>query len=336
MSSDDRGNRGGRIGTAVLATVLGVGFGLLAAPQTGTETPARAAQAARAMGEDLEGELEDLRERGGPRGARWRARGAQDLRQARAQDGTTSGVEEFEDFRDDFEADERRGLGAARHGADRGRRARGRRVPVDERARGAGARARCAKPRPPSATRPRRAGTGSRSGAATAIPLPRAARGSIRPAPPRKAAETLPPVRAPRRARGARSAVPQPARHRELDPHLRFRGLPVHGRHPGIPAERGRARARPRRGDDRPLELRPPRQRAARSGAAPCTGGVHRGGGPALLLPPRGRLAQRGPRPGPERHPGGRQRGVQHDHHAGRAKRLRARASPRSARFAAS
>ena len=74
----------------------------------------------------------------------------------------------------------------------------------------------------------------------------------------------------------------------------------------------------------RPPELRPPRQRAARPGAAPCTGGVHRGGGPALLLPPRRRLAQRGPRPGPQRHPGGRERGVQHDHHAGRAQRLRA------------
>jgi hypothetical protein len=79
MSSDDRGNQGGRIGTAVLATVLGVGFGLLAAPQTGTETRRALRKRLDAAREGLEGELEDLEERSRPARHAVRAK-AEDLR----------------------------------------------------------------------------------------------------------------------------------------------------------------------------------------------------------------------------------------------------------------
>jgi gas vesicle protein len=66
MSTDDRKEGGGgRMSTLLLATVLGVGVGLLAAPQAGTDTRRALRKRLAAMGEDFEGELEDLRERGG-------------------------------------------------------------------------------------------------------------------------------------------------------------------------------------------------------------------------------------------------------------------------------
>jgi gas vesicle protein len=66
MSSDDRGSRGGRLGTALLATVLGVGVGLLAAPHTGSETRRTLRKRLDAAREGLEDELEDLEERSRP------------------------------------------------------------------------------------------------------------------------------------------------------------------------------------------------------------------------------------------------------------------------------
>jgi gas vesicle protein len=79
MSSDDRRTRGGRISTAVLATVLGVGVGLLAAPQAGTETRRALRKRLDAAREGLEDELEDLEERSRPVRKAVRAR-AEELR----------------------------------------------------------------------------------------------------------------------------------------------------------------------------------------------------------------------------------------------------------------
>ncbi|HKT61593.1 MAG TPA: YtxH domain-containing protein [Gemmatimonadales bacterium] len=66
MSSDDRRSRGGRLGTALLATVLGVGVGLLAAPQPGVETRRALRKRLDAAREGLEDQLEDLEERSRP------------------------------------------------------------------------------------------------------------------------------------------------------------------------------------------------------------------------------------------------------------------------------
>jgi gas vesicle protein len=66
MSSDDRGSRGGRLGTALLATVLGVGVGLLAAPQTGVETRRALRKRLDAAREGLEEEFEELEEKSRP------------------------------------------------------------------------------------------------------------------------------------------------------------------------------------------------------------------------------------------------------------------------------
>lgn len=109
MSSDDRGNRGGRIGTAVLATVLGVGFGLLAAPQAGTETRRVLRKRLDAAREGLEGELEDLEERSRPARRAVRAK-AEDLRR-RGRKRYEAALEELEDQGDDFEDEGDEGSG---------------------------------------------------------------------------------------------------------------------------------------------------------------------------------------------------------------------------------
>ena len=74
MSSDDRGSRGGRLGTALLATVLGVGVGLLAAPQTGADTRRALRKRLDATREGLQEELEELEERSRPARRAVRAR----------------------------------------------------------------------------------------------------------------------------------------------------------------------------------------------------------------------------------------------------------------------
>jgi len=101
MSSDDRGSRGGRIGTAVLATVLGVGLGLLAAPQTGTETRRALRKRLDAAREGLEGELEELEERSRPARRAMRAK-AEDLRR-RGRKRYEQALEELEDEVDEIE-----------------------------------------------------------------------------------------------------------------------------------------------------------------------------------------------------------------------------------------
>src|SRR5207237_10117599 len=66
MSSDDRESRGGRLGTALVATLLGVGVGLLAAPQPGIETRRALRKRLDAARENLEEEFDELEERSRP------------------------------------------------------------------------------------------------------------------------------------------------------------------------------------------------------------------------------------------------------------------------------
>lgn len=101
MSSDDRGSRGGRIGTAVLATVLGVGFGLLAAPQAGTETRRALRKRLDAAREGLEGELEDLEERSRPARRAVRAKAQELGRKGRKR--YEEALEELEDQMDEIQ-----------------------------------------------------------------------------------------------------------------------------------------------------------------------------------------------------------------------------------------
>jgi gas vesicle protein len=104
MSSDDRGSRGGRIGTAVLATVLGVGFGLLAAPQTGTETRRALRKRLDAAREGLSDELEELEERSRPARRAVRAKAEELRRRGRKKYDET--LAELEDRMEEFDEDE--------------------------------------------------------------------------------------------------------------------------------------------------------------------------------------------------------------------------------------
>ena len=165
----------------------------------------------------------------------------------------------------------RGGLARHRHRADRGRRHRRRSRTSSPASAPRPPASGCARPPRPCATRPRRVGSASRSAAATGIRFTeRGTRidsaGHRRRRPP----EAFPALRAPRRSRGARPAVAAAHRRRWLDRHLRLRRLPLHRRHPGVPPERGRPRARPRRRAARPPDLRPPRERSARR-ACPAT-----------------------------------------------------------------
>jgi hypothetical protein len=102
MSSDDRSHsRGGRIGTVVLATVLGVGVGLLAAPQAGSDTRRALRKRLAAAREGLGGELEDLEERSRPMRRAVRAR-AEELRR-RGRKRYEAALEELEDEMDELE-----------------------------------------------------------------------------------------------------------------------------------------------------------------------------------------------------------------------------------------
>jgi gas vesicle protein len=66
MSTGERGNKGGgHVGSLFLATVLGVGVGMLAAPQPGTDSRRALRRRMAALGDDFGEELEELEERGG-------------------------------------------------------------------------------------------------------------------------------------------------------------------------------------------------------------------------------------------------------------------------------
>jgi gas vesicle protein len=98
----DRG--GGRLGTMLLATVLGVGVGLLAAPQPGSRTRSALRKRLAAVGEDIGDELEHLEERSRPLRHAVRDR-AEDLRR-RGRKKYEEALEEFEDFDDEVEEED--------------------------------------------------------------------------------------------------------------------------------------------------------------------------------------------------------------------------------------
>lgn len=95
------------MGTLLLATILGVGVGLLAAPQTGTETRRALRKRLAAMGEDFGGELDDLRERGG-RARQVVNERAEELRK-RGRKMYDSATEGLEDLRGELGADDDEG-----------------------------------------------------------------------------------------------------------------------------------------------------------------------------------------------------------------------------------
>jgi gas vesicle protein len=84
MSTGERGNKGGgHVGSLFLATVLGVGVGLLAAPQPGADTRRALRQRMAALGDDFGEELEELEESGGRARKAVRKRAAQLKRRGR-------------------------------------------------------------------------------------------------------------------------------------------------------------------------------------------------------------------------------------------------------------
>ncbi len=90
-------SRSGGVGTVVLATVLGVGIGMLAAPDTGLKTRRRLRRRLSELGEGLEGGIGEIQERGG------RAREVVRDRLARAKQ---RGAEAWEDLEERFAEDE--------------------------------------------------------------------------------------------------------------------------------------------------------------------------------------------------------------------------------------
>jgi gas vesicle protein len=108
MSTDDRKHgRGGQVGTLLLATVLGVGVGLLAAPQTGTDTRRALRKRIAAAREDLGEGLEDLEERSRPARKAVRARAEELSKRGRKKYDEL--VEELEDYQDEADEDEEDG-----------------------------------------------------------------------------------------------------------------------------------------------------------------------------------------------------------------------------------
>ena len=95
----DRG--GGRLGTMLLATVLGVGVGLLAAPQPGAKTRRALRKGLAAVGEDIGEEIEHLEERSRPLRHAVRDR-AEDLRR-KGRKKYEEALEELEDFEEEDE-----------------------------------------------------------------------------------------------------------------------------------------------------------------------------------------------------------------------------------------
>jgi len=112
-TEDRRESRGGQFGALLLATVLGVGVGLLAAPQAGSATRRALRQRLAAVGEDFEDELEELRERGG-RASHVVRDGAERLHR-RGRKAYEDAVEELQDLREQLEdrTEEEEGSGVA-------------------------------------------------------------------------------------------------------------------------------------------------------------------------------------------------------------------------------
>jgi gas vesicle protein len=96
------GNRGGsHLGTMLLATVLGVGVGLLAAPQPGAKTRSALRKRLAAVGEDIGEEIDHLEERSRPLRHAVRDR-AEDLRR-KGRKKYEETLEELEDLDDEVE-----------------------------------------------------------------------------------------------------------------------------------------------------------------------------------------------------------------------------------------
>jgi gas vesicle protein len=99
------GSREGRhLGTMLLATVLGVGVGLLAAPQPGARTRSQLRKRLAAMGEDIGEEIDHLEERSRPLRHAVRDRAEELRRRGRKKYEET--LEELEDFEDEVEEDD--------------------------------------------------------------------------------------------------------------------------------------------------------------------------------------------------------------------------------------
>jgi gas vesicle protein len=98
------GREGGHLGTMLLATVLGVGVGLLAAPQPGARTRSQLRKRLAAMGEDIGAEMEHLEERSRPLRHAVRDRTEELRRRGRKKYDET--LEELEDFEDEVEEED--------------------------------------------------------------------------------------------------------------------------------------------------------------------------------------------------------------------------------------
>ena len=98
------GREGGHLGTMLLATVLGVGVGLLAAPQAGASTRRQLRKRLAAMGEDIGDEIDHLEERSRPLRHAVRER-AEELRR-RGRKKYEESLEELEDYEDEVEEED--------------------------------------------------------------------------------------------------------------------------------------------------------------------------------------------------------------------------------------
>jgi gas vesicle protein len=98
------GGREGHVGTMVLATILGVGVGLLAAPQPGARTRSQLRKRLAAMGEDIGEEIDHLEERSRPLRHAVRDRAEELRRRGRKKYEET--LEELEDFEDEVEEED--------------------------------------------------------------------------------------------------------------------------------------------------------------------------------------------------------------------------------------
>lgn len=113
MSTEEHRERhGGQLGALLLATVFGVGVGLLAAPQAGSATRRALRKRLAAVGEDFEDEFEELRERGG-KASRTMREGAERLHR-RGRKVYEDAVDELRELREQLEdrGEEDEGSGA--------------------------------------------------------------------------------------------------------------------------------------------------------------------------------------------------------------------------------
>ncbi len=105
MSTEDRSHGGGgQVGTLVIATMLGVGVGLLAAPHPGSDTRRALSKRLAAARHDLGEGLEDLESRSRPARRAVKAR-ADELRR-RGRKKYDEVVEQAEDLQEEFEDDD--------------------------------------------------------------------------------------------------------------------------------------------------------------------------------------------------------------------------------------